>query len=49
MRIFTEESEAYLEPNRTSTIEFFLQKKSIVDVRLGSKHATEIIPMKVPE
>ena len=43
-------AEAYLEPSRTSTIELFLQKygftryfckkSSIVDIRLGSKHAS---------
>ena len=31
--------EAYFEASRTSTIELFCEKNSIIDVRLDSKHA----------
>ena len=34
--------EAHLEPIRTSTMELFSQKKSIKDIRLGSKNASGI-------
>ena len=33
-------SEAYLEYSRTSMMELFSQKHSIVDARLGSKYAS---------
>ena len=43
-------TEAYLEPNRTSTIEIFCEntrKSSIVDVRLGSKYASAVVELGI--